>query len=248
MLESIAKKFNGISDLIIDKVDFENNGINRKTSLALAAGVILGVRYLKARDGNERREVLTRDSITVSSMFCGIPILKKIYGYILPKINGFKVTTGSGIIGTNLLDSAQLQGWYSINVKKEGKTALIDLCENLANMGGDLGKIFRAGEEKLQVALKDITGSKSGLDNPKIIEKIKAASSNDSINVIVDCLKSENNKILRKAKALKAFPEAIFILSMIGTLGWLLPWYNIKNTKKIMAQKLNNNETSRNKH
>lgn len=229
-----------VPDNFMKHIDFQNKGLNRKTSLVIALGIILGSRYCQARGESEKREILTIDTITIGSVFAGIPILKKIYGHILPLVNGFKVTQGDGLIDTGFMPSESIDSSYSIKTKKNSKDALLDFCNNIKKIGGDIEKIFQSGEESLKTAVKSIVGDTSLLDNNSIIKKITESNNNEAINKIVDHLKNADSKILQKAKNLKAAPEALFYIAMIATLGFLLPKLTMQHTKELLAQNAEN--------
>jgi len=247
-------KFGGlIPDKIQDYCDLTKNGSMKRTPLYLMLlTLVVGSRYISARGPDERREVLTRDPITITTLIYAVPILKKVTGMFLNKKTG---------IPTSNADSYdQLAKWFSVkNIKafdkKNIKNGFAGFCINIKRLGGDLLKCFDVlGKEKSKKTLNEIAnlvGIKEKVTNKNIIGLIRKAQKSTDKNVKqkLDYLKVKfigENKLLTKASHLKSITDFGCIASAIFILGGFLPWFNIQHTKKLYKNKKSENNSLNN--
>jgi hypothetical protein len=243
LLEKAVSFAEQIPDKFFKCIDFKQGGLTRNTNLAIAIGIVLGSRYLSARDDTERREVLTRDSIGLLAIFEGVPVLKGIIGKIIPKITGFTIKEGNGFINYD-----QIRDWYSI--KNKGQNAFVSICENLNQKGGNLLKIFKNGDKSFQASVAHLFGknnlneimAKSNDEFINILKSIDKKKYGVDIETIEKFLSKSNNSILKKAQSLKALPELACLGTIIALIGWILPWYNIHSTRKRLLNAQNHPE------
>ena len=208
-------------------------GFDRYPLFLIAIVFVLGARFVKSRDAHERREVLTRDGITVSSTFFALPVIKNWISRGLDKIT--KIPTASDKTKFfSLADFSMdnLKNLYS-KADKMPEQALT-MAKNIVKEGGNISKAFsKLGEEGIK-ALETIAGK--DLSNSNVLKTLEQAmnSSGDkkeAFNMLTKLLSPADNALVQAAQRLKAIPNLVSIVLTTLFLGWGIPAFNIYFTR-----------------
>lgn len=263
----VTKTLAGIGRYIPDKVsDFcdltSSASIKRTTQFAILTACVLFARYLQARNDDEKREILTRDTGMVLTAVYAVPILKKIASMFINKKTGIPIAYGEkGILknlnpekGIHMASYTQLAEWLSVkNVKAfDGiKNGFAGFCRNIKKLGGNVPKCFDKLDKNSKNIINNIAkvlGYEKEITNKNIVGLLKIAekSADKTVQSQLNKLKKlfihdekQNiiNPLLKKAYYLKSVTGAICISATAFILGGLLPWFNIHHTKKLYDEK-----------
>jgi len=242
--QKIANKVGSfIPKKLSDTFEMTNKGSFDRIPLFLVGLLfVLGVRFLKSRDNHERREVLTRDGITVGSTFFAVPIIKNWISRGLDKSS--KIPTASNNKALFSLDDFSmdnLKNWYSkADVMPE---QALTMAKNISERGGDVATAFsKLGKETVD-NLKTIAGNDLSNTNVlKALEKAyKSAEGSElktAFGAITRALTPSDNALVKSAQTLKAIPNLASMILATAFLGWGIPAFNIYFTRN----KLKNNK------
>ncbi|MEI8390313.1 MAG: hypothetical protein WCG23_10575 [bacterium] len=241
--------------------------LKRTTHFAVIALCVLFARYIQARNKDEKREILTRDTGMVFTAVYAVPFFKKIASFFINKKTGIPIASGEKGFSKNLnpekgLQMAsyeQLAEWLSVkNIESFNgiKNGFAGFCINIKKIGGDLTKCFNILDKNSKNTVNDIAKSlkiNEEITNNNIIKLIiKAEKSTDrEVKQKLNSLKTMfvgENKLLTKASHFKSVTEAGCIAATAFILGGLLPWFNIQYTKKLYEKKnMENKDLSKDK-
>lgn len=240
----------------------EGRGINpgRSAFLALIFSCTLIPRFLKARDADERSEILRRDVTTILTITFAMKAIKAGLSDLMAKKKGLPMTF------TNIPESAP---WYEKALgyfQQRGRTAFSadDITANYANIDGkdvltrmltfvdenkgDVGKVLTFDRAKpgsffgkarpdgaLTLAAKKLLGNDFDFTRPgrEIIEAVKSKdAANTAFGEIANILKDVNtNPISQFAKGIGSKFESVAFIAVVAFLGFGLPKLNEKLTK-----------------
>lgn len=241
---------------------------------SIMAACVLTSRYFMARNEDERREVLTRDTGMLFTLIYGVPLLRKLGGKLFSKYTGIPIAVKEKLNGwkervnpekgTQLACSGQLSDWLSIK-GKDGKAnfesiggGFIGFCERMGNkLNGNLSKCFKElGGTELVEKLAELTDHKKPEKNEDFLGVLKKAEDvsktdknvEEHLNKLKDMFVGEN-KLLKKAQGLKAVTDLGCIALTSFILGGVLPrfniWYTRKKYKGQHAPKVHNNSVQK---
>ncbi len=226
-------------------------------------GIVLTSRILKARDENEKREVFTRDAVTISTILFGVPVLNKLFAKLSRNALNMPIslkpdvknqTTAQRILspikniwGEDLAGFDRLKHWYKYD-RSISKENFLKNLEAIGKKGNDksLAALFRFAsnffDDKLNNTLKKAfeINNISELKNKTNADFIKILTSETSENAkaVFNHLAEKENGLLKAAKIIKSIPGVGNIAIIASMLGIFIPWFNIHRTKKVMAAKL----------
>ncbi len=248
----------------VDKLNkfAEGRGINpgRGAFLALIFSCTLIPRFLKARDADEKSEILRRDVTTILTITFAMKAIKAGLSDLMAKKKGLPMTF------TNIPDNAP---WYEKALgyfQQKGRTAFSaeDITANYANIDGkdtltrmltfvdenkgDVGKVLTFDKAKpasflakgrndgaLTRAAKKLLGEDFDFTMPgkDIIRAIKEKDvTNAAFAEISNALKDvDTNPISQFAKGIGSKFETVALLAVVAFLGFGLPKLNEKLTK-----------------
>jgi len=224
---------------------FEMNRIGqlgRWSLLAVGVIFVLGVRWYKSRDAHERREVLTRDGITVASAMLAVPVVKNWMQRGIDKLS--KIPTA---IETDKKISVEdfgfdnLKNWYSKAELMPEKA--LSVAKNIVSKKGDLVKAFSTlGEEGMNHIKTMLKGQSLSSDNILTAMKEAINSPDEAIknafNGLTKILSKEDNNLVKTAQRLKAVTNITSLVFVTSLLGWGIPAFNIRFTRKKLKQNL----------
>ena len=139
------------------KVDFNGHNLALPVIAFMTFGVVLLSRLKEARDPNERREVCTRDTLAITTIVFGVPLLNKVFAALTKKVSGIPVSTldnsKEGILGNlknlikvlkhNPVSFERLEDWFTLPQKN--KKGLQEFAQLIDSLGGKLGRAFKMG-------------------------------------------------------------------------------------------------------
>lgn len=248
ILQKAASKIGSfIPNKLRDTFEMTNKGSFDRIPLFLIGLLfVLGARFYKSRDAHERREVLTRDGITVGSTFFAVPVIKNWVSRALDKSS--KIPTASGpkkIFSLADFSMENLKNWYS-NADYMPKKVL-SMAENIVERGGNVATaISKLGEEQMN-NLKTIAGN--DLSNVNILKRLEEAMNSTDVakknafDALTKALTPADNALVKSAQRLKAIPNLASIILATAFLGWGIPAFNIYFTRN----KLKKNEQAEQK-
>jgi len=255
--QSLANMGKHIPDKVHDFCDLTTKAsMKRTTQFAVIAVCVLLARFLQARNNDERREILTRDTGMVFTAIYAVPLLKKVASMFINKKTGIPVAYGEkGLLkninpekGLQMASYEQLAEWLSVkNVESFNgiKNGFAGFCRNIKKLGGDLTKCFSMLDKNSKDTLNDLAkslGYQKEITNKNVVGLIRQAQKSTDKNVLqkLDSLKTMfvgENKLLTNASNLKSVTGASCIAATAFILGGLLPWFNIQHTKKLYEEK-----------
>ena len=262
---STARKFfEGLGDAC----NIEANGsLTRLMFFLVGTFFMLGGRFIKSRDNDERREVLTRDVPAVALSAAGAPLINKAVAYAVTKTSGVPIVTAGdadapllkfgkdkatgdyrykfgrqgNLLASNFTSQKQVIDWYSDFASMDN--ALVNFSETVNKHGGNLRKVFK----KLGFTDK-LNAITESANNSDIINALKQSQANGSQNFtdLEKALKTlgNDNKLLKFAKKSQAYVKLGGIGFMAALLGYFLPHLNIITTKKKYQKKLDEGKIS----
>lgn len=243
-----------IPDKVHDYCDLTKTGSMKRAPLyIMLMTIVVGSRYLSARGKDEKREILTRDPLTITSLIFTVPVLKKFTGMFLNKKTGIPISKAE--------DYDQLTKWFSVENAESFngiRNGLAGFCRNIKKLGGDVIKDFSILDKNSKNIINDIAkslGYTKKITNKNIAGLIKKAEKS-TIEAVQGNLKKlkemfiQNEKgmnpLLQKASHLKSITDFGCIAAAILFLGGLLPWFNIQHTKKLYEKKKAENKNLNN--
>jgi len=234
----------------------EYNGISMglPSLLLLLYGATIVPRFAQAHDKHERREVLTRDFLSITAILFLEKALSKGFSVLNSVKSGFALnfkpkaaegTTGfkkflhyiNPVKGATVLSSKELVSKYS---NLEGnKNGIADFIDFIKQQGGNLKKVF-AFDEKVKGHVEKLLGKTIKDATAEEIEHgLKNAKKSDaSLKGIYDAFRGNSNKFVQKAKLMNStFAFVSMCLLVPGFMIWIQR-FNAKVTKKAVAKEL----------
>ena len=232
----IPKKFNNLFEM--DQI----GTLGRKSLLVLALVFVLGARFIKSRDNHERREVLTRDTVTIGTAMLGVPVVKNWMQRGLDKISKIPVAIEPGkTFVLNDFGFDNIKNWYSKAEFMPEKA--LSVAKFIKERGGDVAKAFSHLGDEGKGYLKTMLNGKE-LNSKNIIEALETAYKTGSAETkavfdgLTKLLSSPKNGLVKMAQIFKAIPNIASLVVITTFLGYGIPAFNIWLTRK----KLHNND------
>lgn len=256
----IQQAANSIGKVIPDKLakTFEmtqTGSIPRMPLVLLSFLFVLGARFVKARDAHERREILTRDGITIGAAMLGVPVLKNILSKTIQKVSKIPIadTTGKNWISLDDFGLDNVKNWYSKADKMP--SGILTLAENIKKRGGDIKTAFeKLGDEGMQHVKTILNGAECTSDNILAgLQKAANATENftkddkfykSACDSLTKILSKSDNGLVKTAQRLKAIPALASLIGVTALLGWAIPAFNIYFTRTKLHANKNNEEKS----
>ena len=243
----------------------EFDGFNFST-LALGIicyGFVFAVRYFKARDKAERKDILRRDLPTITVMIFGRRAAQNVVSRMCTKITGLALHTKPANHNTMLkkvfnylrpdngvktLSSSEITEKYS-NIHQY-KNGVVDFANFIEKQGGDvkkamltdkkLAEILQNAHKKWQSPQKTSFENASSSEIRKMLEELnqgKGSSKDNYISQIEDFFKDKNNSLVQKAKSLNSTFDFFTTFGFIPVvLGVVLPSLNGYMNKKAFQK------------
>ena len=218
--------------------------------ITLVCSCVMIPRLIKARDKDEKREIFTRDLITIAVMLLAMKAIRGGLADMMGRKTGLNLTqnlskdqAAKGIKrlgqyinpmgGIDTLSRPQIESIYS---KIDSKESLVKFLENLKNKGGDEAKALKAVIQKgqsegLSEAGKKLFGENlDKMDN--VVEIIKNADE-ATLSPILKVLNNVNNPLVKTAKSVNAWLQLGALGTVVSFLGFGLPAINKRITDAV---------------
>jgi len=237
---------------VAGKFEYDKFSMSLTSLLVLLYGATIVPRYVQATDKHDKREILTRDMLSITAILFGAKALAKGFSQVFSKISGL-VLNNKPINhtkplnklfnylrpkqGVKLLTSQELTAKYS-NIKGY-PNGIFDFFKFIEGQKGDLGKVL-AADKGVRANAKIILGKDV---RKATVQEIKdgfaKAEGSKELENIYEILEKPDNKLVKKAKTMNsAFDFLATVLLVPGFMIWLEK-YNEKVTKRRIAQELN---------
>ncbi len=227
-------------------------------------GIVLTSRILKARDEVEKREVFTRDAVTISTILFGVPVLNKLFAKFSRSALNVPISLKPDVEAKNLSQRIlspvkkmwnenlasfdRLKHWYQYDGSTSAdKDRFLNNLINIGKKGDDnsLGKLFRFAsrfdkdlkKKLLQTFHTDNIAELKGKNNASM--KTAFQSNQELFNHLAN----KENGLLKSARFIKSIPGVANIAIIASMLGIFIPWFNTQTTKKIMAARLRDSDS-----
>ena len=232
---------------------FEFDGINM--SCAGLLGVMgLGVirpRVKNAYDKHDRREILTRDIITISALIGGAKALLKTITRSFEKKSGIVMSEKAPDYqlmpkwrrifehlrpfgGTQVYSNEDIALKYT-NVDKF-KDGFVGFCKFIQRSGGNLSKFF-ANDNITKANMEQMLGkSLKEVSDKEIFTAIKDSKNAEFINNIINVFKNPNNSFVKKSKSITGVFGFISTFVAIPAFMIFLQKFNEHVTKNAIAK------------
>ena len=165
-----------IANKIFRKFDFNGHSVPYTILGIYTLGLMLGARFIQARNSDERREVLTRDFSGLMTIVFAVPVFRNITSTLAKKISGFPISKSIKSLSAHLKPTNKPFSFENINDVYSGiskyKNGIVDFSENIANHDGDLRKVFNFLTDESKHALNEIAATLSNKNEPVKTEKI----------------------------------------------------------------------------
>ena len=244
VLQKTASKIGSIlPDKLCRTFEMTNKGgFDRYPLFLIAMVFVLGARFVKSRDSHERREVLTRDGITVSSTFFALPVIKNWISRGLDKIT--KIPTASDKTKFFSLADFSMDNIKNLYSKAEKMPEqVLTMAKNIDKEGGNIAKAFsKLGDIGIK-SLETITGK--DFTNTNVLKTLEQAMNStgkkkEAFVALTKALTPANNALVEYAQRMKAIPNLVSIILTTLFLGWGIPAFNIYFTRNKLKQNENN--------
>ncbi len=235
----------------------EGRGMNsgRGAFLALISVCTLVPRFLKARDNDERSEILRRDVTTILTITFAMKAIKAGLSKLMAKKSGLPLTYTGIPDDANKFKKAlgyfQQKGETAFSAEDiaanytdiNGKETLTRFLNFVDDNKGNVGKVLTFDRAKgangkdgaLTLAAKKLLGEGFDFTKPgkEIINAIQGKdASNSAFEELANVLKdTSTNPISKFSKGIGAKFETAALLAVVGFLGFGLPKLNEKMTK-----------------
>jgi len=239
---------------------FEFDGFNFSLSglLLILYGATIIPRYVKARDKDEKREILIRDITTLTTLIFARRSIQNVVSRMCSKASGLALHTKpenhSGSLkkiynylrperGIQPLTSEQIIAKYS--KIQDYKNGLVDFGDFVIKQGGDIKKALCTDKNIAQHLKSMHTKWKPGGDfesagSDEIMNMIRHFHKNreNDYAQIIEILKNPNNELVKKAKFMNSTFDFLTTLVFVpAILGVFLSYFNETLTKRLYLGK-----------
>lgn len=266
---AVTKKDGKLSKFF-NEFEFDNYNLSFMGFLTACGLGVLLPRLYHAREENEYKEVLFRDTVTIGAIACLAKCVQQMVARACTKATGFALALKPNfetptklkeylaylrpVKGHKVLNSAQLQSKYT-NIEQY-KGGIAGFAKFIDEQGGDVRKMFTIDknalkqlEEAYNLSTKSQNVKFAQAGNKDIIEAMQEVveKNKDSapLKNLYEIFSKNDNAFLRKAKIMNSsFNFAILFFIAPLVFGWAIPRLNESLTKKRQLEK---NEGDKNK-
>ncbi len=247
---SLLKKFS-------DKAEYDKFSMSLGSMMVVLYGATIVPRYIQATDKHDRREILTRDLLSITSILFASKMLSRGFSKIFSKTSGFalqnkpllhnklteRIANYTKKDGVDVLNSQELTLKYS---KLENyQNGISDFFKFVKEQGGDIRKILSYKKGGVKADAEIIVGKNlKSATIEEVEESFNAAKTSKDAKIktalanVYKGFEDTKNPFVNKAKTMNsAFDFASTILLVPGFMIWLEK-FNEKMTKKAIAKDL----------
>ena len=268
--KAVTKKDGKLSKFF-NEFEFDNYNLSFMGFLTACGLGVLVPRLYHAREENEYKEILFRDTVTIGAIACLAKCVQQMVARMCTKTTGFalalkpKFEDGASkmkeylaylrpVKGHQVLNSAQLQSKYTNIQSYNGGVA--GFARFIDEQGGDIRKMFNADKDALTLLEKIFDESQTAknvkfneANNKQIIEALDDIVTNqkasEPLKKLYSIFEKDTNAFLRKAKIMNSFFNfgILFFIAPV-VFGWFIPRLNESLTKKRQLEKHENNQVN----
>ncbi len=233
------------------------NAVNPTMFAVALYGCVLVPRAIVAgkRSSTEKREVITRDTIGLTTLVFAMKALNGTIAKAAEKATGLVLTSETKPLkglnpfqklfeylrpskGVNVLSTDQLTSKLAVSDTK----GLAGLVNWLGNNGGDAAKALTSDAKKggalAGLANQLFEGGIKGKSTSEIVDAINNPKNEEVVGKIVEALKGDSNPLIKKAKFINSgIIKTIGLGVVVAVLGIGLPMFNKYLTKKLDKKK-----------
>lgn len=232
---------------------YEFNGINMSyaTLMTFMGLGILVPRVANAYDKHDKREILTRDILTIAALVYGSKaLLKNIANFFEKKLGIVLSEKPEGYFqktktkqffdrlkpfsGTQVFSNNDIALKYT-NIEKF-KNGFAGFCEFISKSGGDLVKFFSNDKTTKENMEKMLGKALNKSTREEIMQAVADKKNAEFVNNIINVFKNPNNTFVKKAKSITGVFG--FVSTFIAIPGFMifLQKFNEKVTKRAIAK------------
>lgn len=257
--KKLVKPESNVIKRLSDKFEYNKFNMSIFGVALLLYGVIIGSRYFQAKDKYDKREILTRDILSISAILFLAHGLSTGISRLFTKITGFALTDipsrckhEKNVIkkiwhhvnpletDISLLSSAELTAKYSDLENYAGGVS--DFFTFVKKHGGNIKKMLCQDKEIREAAnkilgqdIRDLKGSKKEVDK-LISDAFEKAKGTKALREFYDLLKDPHNALVNKAKTMNSFFSCIAMLVLTPAFMIWIEKFNEKVTKRQIAR------------
>ncbi len=263
LTESLGRKVgnkDGFFSKLNDHIEFDGCNLPFAVFMTVLFGAVLLCRYAAARDKDERREILTRDSITIGTLVFARPPLKKAFAKLSQKSTGLALSINPKKYsefnplkklysylqpegGIKVMTSNDIASKYTTKGYKNG---FADLLRFVENEGGNSQKMISKDKtlsDAVKKAFESVSKDKK-FEEASVDEMIKVfdkghKSQTKEVKELYSLLESDKNPIIKKAKSVNSSFDFVTTFLIVPTmLGFVLPKmleHRLKQSRKAAA-------------
>ena len=268
-LGKVASQKGGKLSKLFGEFEFDSYNLSFMGFLTACGIGVLLPRLYHAREENEYKEILFRDTVTIGAIACLAKCVQQMVARACTKATGFALALKPNfetpsklkeylaylrpVKGHKVLNSEQLHSKYTNIDKYNGGIA--GFSKFIDEQGGNVRKMFGADKEALSLLEKVYNASeKAGsvkfaeAKNADIIEAmtevVNKEKGGEALSKLYDIFKKDDNIFLQKAKIMNSsFNFAILFLIAPVVFGFIIPLMNEALTKKRQKEKNSQDKT-----
>lgn len=233
--------------------EFDGADMSCATLLSVLGLGILTPRVLNSYDKHDKREILTRDILTLSTLVVGAKALlknivskfEKSTGIVLSeKPEGYfdKSKTSQFIDRLRPFGGIQVFSNNDISLKytniDEMKDGIKGFCKFITETGGDLSKFFSNDKTTKENIEKMVKKAIKDTNNAEIIAAICDKDNDPYIKNIIEVFKKADNSFVKKAKSITGVFGFVSTFFAVPAFMIFLQKFNEKVTKNAVAKEL----------
>lgn len=247
-----------------DKAEYDRFSMSMPAMMVILYGATVLTRYFQATDKHDKREILTRDLLSITAILFGAKVLARSFSKGFSKISGFalqnkplnhtnfktKLKNYLNPVGVDVLTSQELKLKYS---KLENyKNGISDFFKFVDEQGGDIRKILAYKKGGIRKDVEVIVGKDiKSATKKEVVDSFEAAKTSkdpkitSALENVYKGFSDEKNPFVNKAKTMNStFDFISTILLVPGFMMWLEK-FNERVTKKAVAKDLAKAEAAR---
>jgi len=260
--KAVTKKDGKLSKFF-NEFEFDSYNLSFMGFLTACGLGVLLPRLAHAREENEYKEILFRDTVTIGAIACLAKCVQQMVARACTKVTGFALALKPKfaqptkmkeylaylrpVKGHKVLNSAQLESYYT-NIDKN-KGGIAGFAKFIDEQGGDVRKMMSIDKDAIK-HLEEAYNASGKAQNVKfaqatnsdIIEAmqdvVKNNKANEPLEKLYKIFSNNDNAFLRKAKIMNSsFNFAILFAIAPVVFGWFIPRLNESLTKKRQLEK-----------
>lgn len=254
-VDSFVSK-NKVLKNIVNNLEFDGCNMSVAALYTVIMGGIILPRFVQAREENERKEIVFRDTISVATVVFAFKMLENIFSKVSSVISGYALaikpkdhnTLGrkvwnyiKPVTGVHALSGSEIVSKYShLQGYKDGLTGFMEFVDR---QGGDIKKMFGKTDKSALNLLQETYDrtkysrlvSFKDAKNKDIIVSMREAMAHKSeyVDKLYKLFEGPKNSFAKKAHTMNSRFSFLSIFIIVPwLLGWSIPKANERFTKE----------------